>query len=86
METICQLTEENKILRDQIKICPKQMKSWQSKYKTRKNNFKMKVSLQNWNQTDIVGLIVVGSPRVIALYSIKQRRTGTRAEPQGQTI
>ena len=83
--TIRQLTDTNKILGQQLNNFLKQTIFWIGKFKKIKRQpTKIIVTLQNFTQTDIVGLVGGGSQRVTAEYHVRQRRMDIRMDPQGQ--
>ena len=85
METILQLIETNKILGYQIKQLTKTNKILAMPGREEKKAEKQ-ITLQNWIQPGISGLMVGGSPRVITVYPVKRKIAGTSMEPQEQRL
>ena len=72
MEIVHHLKNINNILGDKIKYLAKKNAILERKGQDEKNRpTKMKVTLQNWIRTGIVGIMVGGSPRVIAIDLLK---------------
>ena len=86
MEKICQLAEKNNILGDQIKQLAKPNLILTRQGQNEKKMKKKKFTFQNWTQTGIVGLMLVGSPRVIALDTVRKINMSTRMEQRGRTL
>ena len=87
MVTIIQMTEINKILGYQIKnISETNAILDRQDQEEKKQQTKMRVTLENWIQPDILGLVGVGSPRGTPEDPEKLRRMYIRMEPQYQKL